>query len=111
MEKDKPFLADFILAETNLVCAFARAKQLLDSDEFLYETRGQARSFLMEIYGKLESIKTKQGKDGEWHANHLQTIVHLLQGSLSLNLAEFPNAENELKVMASDLCYYLLELF
>ena len=101
MEQKKPFMSDSILAESNLVCAFARAQKIIESEESPYETRGQARAFLMEIYGKLETIHSSlvaTRDEAQWHPQHLQTIVHLLQGSLSMNLGEFPNAENELKV-------------
>ena len=35
-----------------------------------------------------------------WHGELLKSVVHLYQGSLSLDLRELPNAENEIKVGA-----------
>ena len=101
MSDQKMFLPDSVLAESNLVCAFARAQKMIECEEIPYETRGQARAFLMEIYGKLETIADRMDnkKDpARWHPKHLQNVIHLVQGTLSLNLGEFPNAENELKV-------------
>jgi len=60
----------------------------------------------MEIYGKLESIASSMDRKKDpafWHPLHLQSVVHLLQGTLSLNLGEFPNAENELKIALTNL--------
>ena len=101
MDPPKVFLPDTTLGDSNLVCAFARAQKIIDCEDLPYETRGQARAFLMEIYGKLESIANTMDSKTDaayWHPKHLQTVVHLLQGTLSLNMREFPNAENELKV-------------
>ena len=102
MDLKKTFIPDSVLADSNLVCAFARAQQIIECEAEPYEIRGQARAFLMEIYGKLESIASNMDStkdEAYWHPKHLQTVVHLLQGTLSLNLGEFPNAENELKVL------------
>ena len=100
------FLPESTLVESNLVCAFARAKKIIDCEDLPYETRGQARAFLMEIYGKLETIASgmdSQNDEAFWHPKQLQTVVHLLQGTLSLNMGDFPNAENELKVIICNL--------
>merc|ERR1719495_1988321 len=79
---------------------------MIECEEIPYETRGQARAFLMEIYGKLETIADRMDnkKDpARWHPKHLQNVIHLVQGTLSLNLGEFPNAENELKIALTNL--------
>ena len=59
----------------------------------------QSRSFLMEIFGKLEKILAgvKDDEEVAWHPRLLQTIVHYMQGSLSYILGDLPHAENELK--------------
>ena len=50
------FLDNKILQETNLVCAFARADKILNDENSTREDLHQSRSFLVEIFGKLEKI-------------------------------------------------------
>ena len=69
------------------------------------ETRGQARAFLMEIYGVLEGLAVGLG-DGHpalWHPRLLQAGLHLLQGELDLNTGQLASAENELKMASQTL--------
>ena len=94
------FLKDEILKDSNLVCAYARADKIINSDDCSYEMMMQARAFLMEIYSKLEKIVEAGGKQSPsaWHGELLKTIIHYQQGCLSTVLTDLPNAENELKV-------------
>ena len=72
------------------------------------ETRGQARAFLMEVYGVVErlgnGIETEE--QGLRHVQVLQSAVHMLHGTLSFNTGELPNCENELKVRQTMLNTY-----
>ena len=101
------FLDNKILQETNLVCAFARADKILNDENSTREDLHQSRSFLMEIFGKLEKILAGVQDDAEvaWHPRLLQTIVHYMQGSLSYILGDLPHAENELKAGLFDFCW------
>ena len=66
------------------------------------ETRGQARAFLMEVYGVLEGLAVGlgEGHPALWHPRLLQAGLHLLQGELDLNTGQLASAENELKMAA-----------
>ena len=99
------FLDNKILQESNLVCAFARADKIINDENSSREDLLQSRSFLMEIFGKLEKILAgvKDDDDVSWHPRLLQTIVHCMQGSLSFILGDIPHAENELKVALMNL--------
>ena len=69
------------------------------------ETRGQARAFLMEIYGVLEGLAVGlgEGHPALWHPRLLQAGLHLLQGELDLNTGQLASAENELKMASQTL--------
>ena len=99
------FLDSKILQEANLVCAFARADKILNDENSTREDLRQSRSFLMEIFGKLEKILAgvKDNEEVAWHPRLLQTVVHYMQGSLSFILGDLPHAENELKVALMNL--------
>lgn len=99
------FLDARILAETNLVCPFARAEALIDQDDPSRESLLQSRSFLMEVFAKLETIMEKLDKEDEArnHAELLQTVVHYMQGTVSWSLGDGGHAENELKVALMNL--------
>ena len=103
------FLDNKILREANLVCAFARADKILNDENSTREDLHQSRSFLMEIFGKLEEILAgvKDNEEVAWHPRLLQTIVHYMQGSLSYILGDLPHAENELKVALMNLPGYV----
>ena len=103
------FLDNRILQEANLVCAFARADKILNDENSTREDLHQSRSFLMEIFGKLEKILAgvKDDEEVAWHPRLLQTIVHFMQGSLSFILGDLPHAENELKVALMNLPGYV----
>ena len=94
------FLPENILRESNLVCAYARADKIINSEDCGQEVMLQARAFLMEIFAKLENIQSGLGEDhpASWHPQLLKTILHYQQGCLSMVLGDLPNAENELKV-------------
>ena len=97
------FLPENILREANLVCAYARADKIINSEDCDLEMMLQARGFLMEIFSKLEKIQSNMDKDDPsgWHPELLKTILHYQQGCLSMVLNDLPNAENELKVRTS----------
>ena len=46
------FLPANILKESNLVCAYARADKIINSEDCDHEMMMQARGFLMEIFSK-----------------------------------------------------------
>ena len=94
------FLSENILRESNLVCAYARADKIINSDDCDQAMMLQARGFLMEIFAKLEKIQSGVGQDdpASWHPELLKTILHYQQGCLSMVMTDLPNAENELKV-------------
>ena len=93
------FLKDKILKETNLVCAFARAEKIINSEKSSYDDLMQARAFLMEIFGKLETVVERLDKndDSFVHSKLLQTIVHYMHGSLAWIIDDSVQAENEFK--------------
>ena len=95
------FLDDNILKETNLVCAFARSEKIINNENSSHDDLVQARAFLMEIFGKLETVMEKLDKNDESciHPKLLQVIVHCMQGSLAWILNDFAQAENEFKVL------------
>ena len=94
------FLPENILRDSNLVCAYARADKIINSEDCDHQTMVQARGFIMEIFSKLERIQSGLGEDhpAGWHLELLKTILHYQQGCLSMVLCDLPNAENELKV-------------
>ena len=100
------FLDNKTLQETNLVCAFARAEKILNDENSTREDLYQSRSFLMEIFGKLEKILAgvKDDEEVAWHPRLLQNIVDYMQGSLSYILGDLPHAENEMKAGLFDFC-------
>ena len=99
------FLDAKILAEANLVCPFARAQALIDQDDPSADSLHQSRSFLMEVFAKLETILERLDKDDEAreHVELLQTTVHYMQGTVSWSLGDGGHAENELKVAMMNL--------
>ena len=128
------FLPASALQEHQLSCAFARAEALAQVFHqskicFLFvlwneivilwtplifhckgevpglETRGQARAFLMEIYGVVEGLAANLGDQHPalWHPRLLQAGLHLLQGELDLNTGQLASAENELKMASQTL--------
>ena len=46
------FLSANILRESNLVCAYARADKIINSEDCDHEMMLQARGFLMEMFSK-----------------------------------------------------------
>merc|ERR1719507_2104015 len=99
------FLSEAALDEHKLSCAFARAEALAQGEVAGLETRGQARAFLMEIYGVLEGLAMGlgEGHPALWHPRLLQAGLHLLQGELDLNTGQLASAENELKMASQTL--------
>ena len=98
------FLEDNILKETNLVCAFARTEKIINNEKLSQDDLMQARVFLMEIFGKLETIVERLDKndDRRDHSKLLQTIVHYMQGSLAWILNDSAQAENEFQELYSN---------
>ena len=99
------FLDDKILAEANLVCPFARAELLLNEDDPDREALLQSRTFLMEVFSKVEMIRDKLDTDDEArdHCHLLQTILHYMQGVVSWSLGDTAHADNELKIALTNI--------
>ena len=72
------FLPAAALSEHGLLAAFARAEELAEGEVGGLETRGQARAFLMELYGTVERAGAG-AEDAAWHRAVLQAGLHLLQ--------------------------------
>merc|ERR1712213_56222 len=88
------------LLETSLYNIFDCNNEISSHDDLV-----QARAFLMEIFGKLETVMEKLDKNDESciHPKLLQVIVHYMQGSLAWILNDFAQAENEFKVAMMNL--------
>ena len=54
------------------------------------------RPVLAELHCQVERLVCS--READWHRRLLQTVIHLLQASLSLNTADLDTAETELMV-------------
>ena len=54
------------------------------------------RPVLAELHCQVERLGCS--READWHRKLLQTVLHLLQASLSLNTADLDTAETELMV-------------